>query len=124
MMFKRMMVLGAVASALALAGCQDRGQQDQTGQPATGGSGMERDDYGGTKGTGGTGTDVRSPQGVPATEPSVGGADDDTGGSGTVGGSVDDQDSTVAPDGMDGTDNPPVEDNQLDDSLERDSVNR
>ncbi|MDC0712050.1 hypothetical protein POL68_26515 [Stigmatella sp. ncwal1] len=36
-MFKRMMVLGAVASALALAGCQDRPRQD----PAMGGSGVE-----------------------------------------------------------------------------------
>jgi hypothetical protein len=81
---------------------------------------------------------VRSPQDVPATEPDEGGADDTggsgnlgdegdvdgTGGSGTLGGSVDDQDTTVSPDGMDGTDDPPVQDDQLGGSMERDSVNR
>ena len=141
MKLKRMMILGAAASALALAGCQDRARQDQADQPSTGGSGIDQDNY---RGPGGTGTDVPSPQDVPATEPGMGGADDTggsgtiggegdvggtgdvdgTGGSGTIEGSVDDQDTTVSPDGMDGTDDPPVQDDQLGGSMERDSVNR
>jgi len=65
-MFKRMMVLGAVASALVFTGCQSRSRQDQsiggTGdqtQPATGGSGSVNDqDTSGSmdqSGTGGSG---------------------------------------------------------------------
>lgn len=76
-MFKRMMILGAVASALALAGCeqrtQDSGVEGQQ-QPATGGSGAGEN-------PGGTG--------------GAGGVDDQSGTGGT--GSVD---------GMDGTDDP------------------
>jgi hypothetical protein len=76
MTFKRWMVLGAVASALAFTGCQDRnrdqqgpgtqGTGDQTQVPATGGSGT-----GDSTVPGGTDT----PRGIPQ---------DDTGGSGTV----------------------------------------
>jgi hypothetical protein len=107
MMFKRMMILGAVASALAFAGCQNRGQQEQEG--ATGGSGVGQEDY---RGTGGT--DVRGG----GTQP--GGSMDNQGGqggSGNVGGPVGDQGTpSPAPDGMNGTDDPALdEDSAVDD---------
>ncbi|ADO68014.1 hypothetical protein [Stigmatella aurantiaca] len=106
-MFKRMMVLGAVASALALVGCQDRPRQDpamggsglqnenplpatQTPMPATGGSGtsgststedttQSRDiENGADLGTGGAGGQVTP------VEPNTGSDVNGTGGSGTM----------------------------------------
>lgn len=74
MTFKRLIVLGAVASALALTGCQDRSRGQQDVGTGTGGTGDT---------TGGTPQDAR-----PGTEQgdtgASGGAVDDTGGSGSV----------------------------------------
>jgi hypothetical protein len=90
MTFKRMMVLGAMASALAFTGCRDRSQseqdvmdegaRDQSQQvPATGGSGR---------------TDT-----IPGSTDTLGGVEQDSegvdlGGTGAEGGAVDDTGST------------------------------
>jgi hypothetical protein len=89
MSFKRVMVLGAVASALAFAGCQSRRGGDDTApsgagdttQPATGGSGNIDSTIPGSSNTmGGVRQDER-----PGTE---------LGGTGGAGGSINDQDSS------------------------------
>lgn len=113
-MFKRMMILGTVASALALAGCQDRDRNAESvnqEQPATGGAGGEIQGGGtgsGMQGGSGTSGDVGG-SGSTGMGSELGGdtgsgtgVSGDTGGSGTV----DDQGTggSVAPDGMDGKD--------------------
>lgn len=93
MSFKRVMVLGAVASALAFTGCQDRRAGEDTArgraadqtQPATGGSGnMDSTIPGGSNTMGGVRQDER-----PGTElggtGSSGGSINDTGGTGGAG---------------------------------------
>ncbi len=113
MMFKRMMFLGALASALAFAGCQDRNQQDQ--ENATGGSGSS-----GVLGPwGGQPGNVGTPSGSD-TSGDIGGSGDMSG-TGDIGGSVGDQGGTVAPDGMDGTDDPALDEKSqgTDEGLDR-----
>ncbi|HYH95160.1 hypothetical protein [Hyalangium sp.] len=97
MTFKRWMVLGAVASALAFTGCQDRsrdqqdlgtqGAGDPTQVPATGGSGTGDSTLpSGTDPLRDTPQDARPGTELEGTGPSGGAVDDPggTGGSGTV----------------------------------------
>jgi len=112
MTFKRMMVLGAMASALAFTACQDRsrseqdvgagGAGDQSQQvPATGGSGQPDTIPGSTDTIGGTKQD--SQQGT------------DLGGTGAEGGTLDDSS---------GTGGSSLPDDQTDDTRKDQNINR
>src|SRR4051794_40563850 len=84
-MFKRMMVLGAVASALVFTGCQSRSRQDQDLRSAPAQT---------TQGTGGSG--VSSDSSIPGSSNTLGGTRQDEtrpgtelGGTGSSAGSLD-----------------------------------
>lgn len=83
MTFKRMMVLGAMASALAFTGCQDRNRQDV----GTGGAGDQSQQVPATGGSGRTDT-------IPGSTDTMGGTQQDSQGTdlgGTGGSSLPDE---------------------------------
>lgn len=98
MTFKRMMVLGAMASALAFTGCQDRSRSEQ--DVGTGGAGDESQQQ--VPATGGSGrTDT-----IPGSTDTIGGTEQgsqgtDLGGTGAQGGSLDSPGSTGGSGSMD-----------------------
>jgi hypothetical protein len=85
MTFKRMMVLGAMASALALTGCQDRSRGEQ--DVGTPGAGEQPQQVPATGGSGRTDT-------IPGSTDTIGGTQQDSegtdlGGTGAQGGALD-----------------------------------
>jgi hypothetical protein len=102
MTFKRMMVLGVVASALAFTGCQDRSRANQ--DVGTGGAGDQPQQAPDTGGSGRTDT-------IPGSTDTIGGTPQDSqgtdlGGTGAQGGTLDNDSSTGGSGTVDDQDTP------------------
>jgi hypothetical protein len=111
MTFKRMMLLGAMASALAFTGCQDRSRNRQ--DVGTGGAGDQSQQVPATGGSGRTDT-------IPGSTDTIGGTKQDSqgtdlGGTGAQGGTLDNSG---------GTGGSSLPDDQTDDTRKDQNINR
>jgi hypothetical protein len=117
MTFKRMMLLGAMASALAFTGCQDR---SRTGQDVgTGGAGDQSQQVPATGGSGRTDTIPENPDTMGGTQQGSGSLNNDNSGA-----PVDDMGSSRSLD-QSGTGGSSLPDDQTDDTRKDDqNINR